>query len=375
MSIDLKLNVNQVYKVLEYLKADPKLEDTGNISSLTVCHHGAGRGQSRKLIYYENSKLFVCYTRCPEDHFGITKLVEKALNVSRYKAINTIEKITGVFDDYISNEEGFFDEYDDITNEDMEYITVDTKKEEKCEVTRYNKDLLNSFYPMYHKSFIDDNISVKSMKKFGLLFDIEKYRIIIPHYYHEDDSLIAIRCRNLQADLVEIGLKYTPITMEVSNQKNDKNCKKMVKKSIVSKTSSYVYGLGRVAEAIKTNKIVILFESEKSVMQMDTYFGDRNCSVATMGSFLSPRQVEILIESGAEEVVIAYDKEYEKYGSPEEKMYRKKIRKRLIEKLLPYFKVSVIYDKWGLLDYKDSPSDKGAEVFKKLFSKRFYITG
>lgn len=369
MSLDFKLKTEHVYKILNYLKADPKLEDNGNISSLTVCHHGAGKGQSRKLVYYANTKLFVCYTRCPEEHFGITKLVEKAMNVGRYEAVSIIESLTGVYDDFISSDEGFLEEEDLSVNEDLEYITENKKVEEKFEVVKYDKNLLKSFYPMYHKSFIEDNISIESMKKFGLLFDVEKYRIIIPHYYHEDDSLVAIRCRNLDPNLVEMGLKYTPIKMYI------KNNKKWAKKPIVSRTGAYVYGLGRVAEAIKLNKMVILFESEKSVMQMDTYFGDRNCSVATMGSFLSSRQIEILIESGAEEVVIAYDKEYEKYGSEEDKLYRKKLRKRLIEKLLPYFKVSVIYDKWGLLDYKDSPSDKGAETFKKLFSKRFYITG
>lgn len=367
MSLDSKLKTKHVYKVLEYLKAEPKLESSGNISSKTVCHNGIGNG-SRKLIYYENSKLFVCYTGCPEEHFGVTKLVMKAAKVGYDEAVNIIENLTGVFDDFISSKEGFEQDLEDL-NEDLEYIQSTAKKEEVFEVVKYDKKLLNSFYPLYHNSFLNDNISIKSMKKFGVLFDVDKNRIIIPHFYHEDDSLVAIRCRNLDKNLVDIGLKYTPIKMNL--QKGEKS----KKTAIASKTGAYLYGLGRVAEAVKSNKMVILFESEKSVMQMDTYFGDNNCAVATMGSFLSKRHIEILLEMGVEEVVIAYDKEFEVYGSKEDKLYRKKLRKRLIEKLLPYFKVSIIYDRWGLIGYKDSPSDCGRETFEKLFKKRIYVKG
>lgn len=376
MSLDNKLNIKHVYKILDYLKAEPKLESSGNISSKTVCHNGIGNG-SRKLIYYENSKLFVCYTGCAEEHFGTTKLVMKAARVGYDEAVNIIENLTGVFDDFISSKEGFEQDNEDLS-EDLDYIQTRTKKEEVFEVTKYDKKLLNSFYPLYHKSFLDDNISVSTMKKFNILFDVDKNRIIIPHFYHEDDSLVAIRCRNLDESLIEIGLKYSPIRMYTESKKhlkNNKKCKKMEKIAIASKTGAYLYGLGRVAEAVKSNKMVILFESEKSVMQMDTYFGDNNCAVATMGSFLSKRHIEILLEMGVEEVVIAYDKEFEVYGSKEDKLYRKKLRKRLIEKLLPYFKVSIIYDRWGLIGYKDSPSDCGRETFEKLFKKRIYVKG
>ena len=363
MSLDRKLSVNHVYKILEYLKAEPKIESSGNISSRTVCHRGIGNG-SRKLIYYENSKLFVCYTGCAEEHFGATKLVMKAAKVNYEGAVDIIERLTGVYDDFITYTEGFDEDLDELS-EDLEYIKSNKVKENTFEVTKYDKKLLNSFYPLYHNSFLKDNISIESMKKFGVLFDVDKNRIIIPHYYHEDDSLIAIRCRNLEESLVELGLKYTPVKMEVGSKKI----------AIASKTGAYLYGIGRVAEAIKLNKIVILFESEKSVMQMETYYGKDNCAVATMGSFLSKRHIEILQEFNVEEVVIAYDKEYEVYGSKEDKLYRKKLRKRIIEKLLPHFKVSVIYDKWNYIGYKDSPSDHGRETFNKLFEKRFYITG
>ena len=50
-----------------------------------------------------------------------------------------------------------------------------------------------------------------------------------------------------------------------------------------------------------------------------------------------------------------------------------KIRKGIIDKLTPYFTVSVVWDKHGLIGYKDSPTDKGSEIFWKLMSDRIKI--
>lgn len=375
MSLETKLTKKDVYKILESLNAEPVLESNGNISNKTVCHNGTDPSvfKKRKLVYYDNSKLFVCYSGCEEEYFGIVKLVEKAKNLNRYEAISYIEDITGVYDDYISYDEGFDDFAVDENSEDLDYIRVVKKQKEELKVVEYNTNLLNSFYKLYHCSFLNDNISKSTMKRFGIMFDIEKNRIIIPHFF--DDKLVAIRCRNLNEELVECGLKYTPIKMYIENKNCDKNGKKMVKKPIVSKTGAYLYGVPMAAEAIKRNKMVILFEAEKSPMQMYTYFGEDSIALATMGSNLSEKHVEILLELGVEEVVVAFDKEYKVFGDKEDRLYRKKLRKRVIEKLLPYFKVSVIYDRQGLIGYKDSPSDHGKETFLKLFNKRFYIKG
>lgn len=369
MNLNIKLKEEELIKVLNYLQAEPRVQSNGDIVCRTVCHNGVGNGK-HKLIYYQNSGLFVCYTGCSEEYFNVIKLIQKAKRTSESEAVSLLESLTGRFVNYITYEEGF----DDSEEEDLDSLylmnsNTNYNKEEKFEVKKFDKKLLNNFYDLYHISFVKDNIPVETMKVFGLKFDIEKNRIIIPHYYYKDNSLVAIRCRNLNKELLDLGLKYTPVKMRV------KKGEKIKKMPIASKTSSYMYGAPTVWEAIKRHKIVILFEAEKSPMQMHGYYGDNSCAVATMGSFLSKKHIDILLELGVEEVVIAYDKEFEKYGDAEDKLYRKKLRKRLIEKLLPHFKTSLIYDKWGLLEYKDSPSDRGRETFEKLFSRRFYIKG
>ena len=49
----------------------------------TICHNESSEDASLKLYYYDNSKLFKCYTGCPEESFDIYALFEK-----RYKLLN-----------------------------------------------------------------------------------------------------------------------------------------------------------------------------------------------------------------------------------------------------------------------------------------------
>ena len=38
-----------------------------------------------------------------------------------------------------------------------------------------------------------------------------------------------------------------------------------------------------------------------------------------------------------------------------------------------YVNISFLFDKWNYLDYKDSPIDKGKNVFLELFKRRIFI--
>ena len=68
------------------------------------------------------------------------------------------------------------------------------------------------------------------------------------------------------------------------------------------------------------------------------------------------------------EVVICFDKE-EKPGSDE---YFNKLW-NIGKKYSNYADFSFIYDREGLLDMKDSPTDKGSEIFWKLYRKRVRV--
>ena len=191
-----------------------------------------------------------------------------------------------------------------------------------------------------------------------MLFRSTDEQIIIPHY-DMDNNLVGIRCRNLKQDVVERGMKYMPIRHGgvVYNHP----------------TGSVLYGLNINKEDINRTGKVILFESEKSILQLDTMYPNCNIGVCVSGSSLTDRQVEILKELNIDEVCLAFDKEYEKIGDNEEKFYAKKIQDTIVSKLKAFYNVSVLWDTKGLLDKQDSPTDKGKEVFDTLMKERISI--
>ena len=96
---------------------------------------------------------------------------------------------------------------------------------------------------------------------------------------------------------------------------------------------------------------------EKSPLLFASYFGKENdISVAVCGSSLSSYQVQLLLNLGIEEMIIAFDKQFIELGDEEHKGWVKKL-KDINNKYSKFVKVSYMFDKWNILGYKDSPID------------------
>ncbi len=138
-------------------------------------------------------------------------------------------------------------------------------------------------------------------------------------------------------------------------------------------TGANLYGLYENLENIKRMKKLIIFESEKSVMQLDTIYHGSGIGVCVSGSSFSDKQLDLISNLEIEEVIIGFDKEYEKIGDPLERYYAQKIEETVANKLKPYFNVSCIWDMKGLLNEKNHPTDRGTEVFTKLYKERIQL--
>lgn len=347
-----KLTLENIIEILEDLGAEPRQSNNLNvIQCKTICHGG----DSHKLYLYKDSLNFHCYTNCGS--MDIVQVVCNVLDCSVGKAINYIQQKFNVHDS------SFKFGFDNNQADDLEILDSILeqhkiiKQEEWKPFKNIDEKVLNQFYDYYHKAFYEDNISFDALRKFEIKYDILNQRIIIPHRAI-NGNLIAVRCRNLDKKLVDDGKKYMPITY---------------KHSILSAPSSqYFYGLYQNQEAIRLCKRVILVEAEKSVMQYETMFPNANIALALSSSNLSNFQIEILKDLGVEEVVIALDKEFDCVGTDEERLYFNKIQKTIINRL-NFCTVSLIWDTTNLLNKKDSPTDKGKEVFLQLFKNRKYI--
>ena len=134
-----------------------------------------------------------------------------------------------------------------------------------------------------------------------------------------------------------------------------------------------LYGLNWNKQAIKKMKKAIIFESEKSVLKYATYFGwNNNISVACCGSNISSHQIQLLLDCGVEEIIIAFDRQFQAIGDDEFKHLKINLLKTRT-KYKNFVTISFIFDKNMVTQYKNSPIDEGKEKFLQLFKERILI--
>lgn len=191
------------------------------------------------------------------------------------------------------------------------------------------------------------------LREFEIKYDPVETAIVIPHR-DINGKLIGVRGRFMAEDAIA---KYMPL--------------KFGEHYMAHSLSGNLYGIYQNQNIIRRQKTVVLFESEKSVLKFGSYFGaDNNFSLATCGNKISNEQIKLLLSLGITHVVLAFDKDYhnEKDMAHIQENYEK-IGKRLAN----YFSTSIIMDYGTLLDFKDSPIDKGKVVFEELYRYRYYM--
>ena len=135
-----------------------------------------------------------------------------------------------------------------------------------------------------------------------------------------------------------------------------------------------LFGLNYNKINIEKSKSVILVESPKSVMQADS-FNIPNICCGIFGMNFSIQKLKLLLTLGVEKFIIALDRQYDVMRGKEWEKYKGKVNK-IIGIIKPYAKeVGIMYDNdmERLLDYEDSPTDKGEEVFMRLYNEREII--
>ena len=350
------LTIEQVFDLLLSYGADPVLKDD-LIICRTICHGG----DSHKLYYYENTHLFRCYTEC-SDTFDIFQLVVKVESSGgrNYSLPQAINYVINFFNLSIENKNfqknddelidwQIFNRYDKILNNENNKRTIEMKI--------YDDKILTYLPHPRILPWEDEGISKDVIKYHNICYNPSSQAIVIPHY-NIDGELVGIRERTLIKEN-EIYGKYRPMYLN----------KQMYNHPL----GFNLYNLNFSKENIKRTKKAIIFEGEKSPLLFASYFGQENdITVAVCGSSLSSYQVQLLLDLGIEEMIIAFDKQFQEFGDKEHLGWVKKL-KDINKKYSKYVKVSYMFDKWGILGYKDSPIDCGKEKFLELFDKRFSL--
>lgn len=351
------LTEQDIVKILTDLgDGSHKKDNQGNLMFRTGCHNM--NGGSYKLYYYTDSYSFYCYSHCNQS-YDIYSLVMKMKRLRGTvldfpQSISYVASITNKH--YRSN----FNIYRDnpYIIDDWDFInSYKINAKPNIDLPVYDKTVLEVFRYLPHRSWLEEGISWKTMKKFDVSYYIKHDRIVIPHF-DIDGDLVGIRGRATKQEEVDDGKKYMPLIVGGQLYNHP--------------TAFNLYALNLNKDNIRKYKKVVIFESEKSCMLSEEIYSEDSFAVAVGGSNISGVQRDILLDLNIESVIIAFDKEYEDSQSKRADIYSRKIKK-LAENFLNYCNVYVLWDTTGLLDEQDSPIDKGKEVFEKLFDEKIEI--
>lgn len=334
------LTIDDVISIMSELGADYNFASSSEVHFRSICHNS----DSYKLYYYDGSKSLFCH-RCGE-HWDIFGIVEKIKEIDFLDAVSfvcalcrieqTYQKVNTQIDDWQKDLKKFLPNYE--PNEPLRI---------------YDNEVIDLFINKYHQSWLDDGISKSAMDKFGIKFYERNAQIIIP-VHDINGSLVGIHARNTRQKLVDKGLKYQPA--------------KTLNEEYRFQTSGVLYGLYENLDNIKSTKSAIICESPKSCLQADDIL-NCNTTVALFGWNMQSRRRDILLNLGVEDITIALDRQYKEQSDDEFSVWVKQVKK--IAKLFkPYCDVYTIWDREDLLGYKDSPFDRGKDVFDKLYSER-----
>lgn len=345
-----KLTDEQIVLILTKLGANRHEDRDSFLIFPTICHNHNIEDASMKLYYYKNTRLFHCYTQCSES-FTIYELVDKVWQLRGYTEDE--RHFQNIFY-FVLN---FADLDEDFFIESTQYQSVKDKyrrKENLISLPSFPEGVLQVFNKRYPEEWLRDGISESSMDKFNILYSISQNKIIIPHF-DPSGKLVGIRGRALNEWDIERG-KYMPVKIEGQWYSHP--------------LSLNLYGLNETRETIAKRKVAWIFESEKSVLQCDTFLDTgENVAVACCGSQVNRIQILSLIRlCSPTEIVICFDSEEEEESTDYfYKLYN------ICKKYGNYCSMSFIYDRDKLLKHKDSPSDRGREIFSQLLQKRVKV--
>lgn len=340
------LTIDNIKSLLNKLKI-PYREIEKGLVMPTVCHNINIDEASWKLYYYQDNHIFYCYTEC-----------SKAMSI--FKFLKTYYETRQIEYDW------FEDIYNVVLNcgnfrpkegfDTIQYQSLKERyqiKKKSVELQQYSNGILDMFMKNYPVEWLNDGISRRAMDKYNIKYSVSQNKIIIPHY-DINDNLIGIRGRALNEWEIENIGKYMPIQIE--------------KKWYTHPLSLNLYGLNHTKENIKKYGICYIGEAEKFCLQSES-FSFPNCSCAVCGSQFNKYQLDILMKNcHPKEIVICFDKEEK---DKEDKYFFKLYN--LCKKYINYCKLSFIYDTENLLKLKESPTDRGENIFKKLLERRIIV--
>ena len=310
---------------------------------------------SPKLYFYKDTSIYVGMTAGRS--YDIISLVQTRLALlkqpcSFLDACQFILDTTNINPDSISHvkKEGHVYDWSNLER----FVRV---RKYGNQLSEYNRNIIDTLPPLYPQAWIDEGISEETMDKYQIRYYERCNQTVIP-CFDDEARLVGVRVRNWDKDRVEQA-KYMPLVTL------DGQCYKF-------NTNQVFYGINYNKPEIERTGKVIIVESEKAVMKLDTYMGEHNIALGMYGSNLGIQRRNQLLKMGVNTVSYVVDNDF--IGQDDEffEQWREKIR-HFIKLWDGFCRVEIVWDNLGLLGPKENATDRTKEVWEQLWENREII--
>ena len=310
---------------------------------------------SPKLYFYKDSQIYFGYTSSRS--YDIISLVQTRLALlkqpcSFLDACQFVLDTTNINPDSISHikKDGHVYDWSNLER----FIRV---RKYGNQLSEYNRNIIDTLPPLYPQAWIDEGISEETMDKYQIRYYERCNQTVIP-CFDDEARLVGVRVRNWDKDRVEQA-KYMPLVTL------DGQCYKF-------NTNQVFYGINYNKPEIERTGKVIIVESEKAVMKLDTYMGRHNIALGMYGSNLGIQRRNQLLKMGVNTVSYVVDNDF--IGQDDEffEQWREKIR-HFIKLWDGFCRVEIVWDNLGLLGPKENATDRTKEVWEQLWENREII--
>ena len=310
---------------------------------------------SPKLYFYKDSQIYFGYTSSRS--YDIISLVQTRLSLlkqpcSFLDACQFILDTTNINPDSISRvkKEGHVYDWSNLER----FVRV---RKYGNQLSEYNRNIIDTLPPLYPQAWIDEGISEETMDKYQIRYYERCNQTVIP-CFDDEARLVGVRVRNWDKDRVEQA-KYMPLVTL------DGQCYKF-------NTNQVFYGINYNKPEIERTGKVIIVESEKAVMKLDTYMGRHNIALGMYGSNLGIQRRNQLLKMGVNTVSYVVDNDFIGQDDAFFEQWREKIQ-HFIKLWDGFCRVEIVWDNLGLLGPKENATDRTKEVWEQLWENREII--
>ena len=308
---------------------------------------------SPKLYFFKDTKVYCGFTSGAS--YDIISLTQRRLSLlkqpsSFIDAINFILSVTGKEIDSVQR----------LTKTHVYDWQADLEKfirfrRTGTTLTTYDDTILFQLDQSIPQPWLDEGISEDTLVKYQIGYYERLNATTIP-CRDKQGNLIGIRCRHWQPDEVEQG-KYRPLLLldGVTTFKFP--------------TKDVFFGINYNWPEIERTCKVMLVESEKAVMKLDTIYKEHNVALGMFGNNLGLKRRNDLIKLDVNHVIYVPDNDWigksdEAYQEWEDQVTR------FCKQFDGYAKVEIVWDNLGLLGPKENATDKDEDTWWQLYKNR-----